>query len=50
MLDAERSLFTTELDLVETRRDQLQSTVNLYRALGGGWQSSLQSSDYANTD
>ena len=50
VLDAERSLFTTELDLVETRRDQLQSTVNLYRALGGGWQSSLQSSDYANTD
>ena len=50
VLDAERSLFTTELDLVETRRDQLQSTVNLYRALGGGWQSSLQSYDYENTD
>ena len=50
VLDAERSLFTTELDLVETRRDQLQSTVNLYRALGGGWQSSSQSSDYENTD
>ncbi|PJK30855.1 efflux transporter outer membrane subunit [Minwuia thermotolerans] len=38
VLDAERSLFTTELDLVETQRDRLQSTVNLYRALGGGWQ------------
>lgn len=38
VLDAERSLFTTELDLVETRRDRLQSAVNLYRALGGGWQ------------
>ena len=50
VLDAERSLFTTELDLVETRRDQLQSTVNLYRALGGGWQSSSQSSDYETTD
>ncbi|WP_146083764.1 TolC family protein, partial [Marinobacter persicus] len=50
VLDAERSLFTTELDLVETRRDHLQSTVNLYRALGGGWQNSLQSSDYENSD
>lgn len=41
VLDAERSLFTTELDLVETQRDRLQSAVNLYRALGGGWQGSL---------
>jgi len=38
VLDAERRLFTTELDLVATKRDRLQSTVNLYRALGGGWQ------------
>lgn len=41
VLDAERSLFSTELDLVETQRDRLQSAVNLYRALGGGWQGSL---------
>ena len=41
VLDAERSLFTTELDLVETQRDRLQSAVDLYRALGGGWQGSL---------
>lgn len=41
VLDAERSLFTTELGLVETQRDRLQSSVNLYRALGGGWNGSL---------
>lgn len=41
VLDAERNLFTTELDLVETQRDRLQSAVNLYRALGGGWQGPL---------
>ncbi|MCG2633925.1 MAG: efflux transporter outer membrane subunit [Gammaproteobacteria bacterium] len=41
VLDAERSLFSIELDLVETQRDRLQSTVNLYRALGGGWQGPL---------
>ncbi|GAB3313173.1 outer membrane factor lipoprotein domain-containing protein [Haliea atlantica] len=41
VLDAERGLFTTELALVETRRDRLQSSVNLYRALGGGWQGPL---------
>jgi multidrug efflux system outer membrane protein len=40
LLDAERSLFTTELDLVATQRDRLQSAVDLYRALGGGWQGS----------
>lgn len=38
VLDAERRLFATELNLVETQRDRLQSTVDLYRALGGGWQ------------
>ncbi len=40
VLDAERSLFAIELDLVETQRDRLRSAVNLYRALGGGWQGS----------
>lgn len=37
VLDAERSLFAAELALVETGRNRLQSVVNLYRALGGGW-------------
>jgi multidrug efflux system outer membrane protein len=41
VLDAERSLFNTQLALVQTQRDRLQATVNLYRALGGGWDGSL---------
>jgi|TARA_R110002124_G_scaffold142182_2_gene306984 multidrug efflux system outer membrane protein len=35
VLDAERRWFTTELDLVATKRDRLRSMVNLYRAMGG---------------
>jgi NodT family efflux transporter outer membrane factor (OMF) lipoprotein len=38
VLDAERNLFTGELDLARLRRDELVSIVTLYRALGGGWQ------------
>ncbi len=37
-LDADRDLFDAELRLAQTRRDELLSIVNLYRALGGGWQ------------
>lgn len=38
VLDAERNLFTGQLDLARLRRDELSAIVNLYRALGGGWQ------------
>ena len=37
VLDAERSLFTSELDLADARRDRLLAVVQAYRALGGGW-------------
>lgn len=37
VLDTERSLFAAELALAETQRNRLQSAVDLYRALGGGW-------------
>jgi outer membrane protein, multidrug efflux system len=37
-LVADSSLFATELSLAQTRRDELVSLVQLYRALGGGWQ------------
>ncbi|MEO6896791.1 MAG: efflux transporter outer membrane subunit [Caldimonas sp.] len=36
-LDAQRSLFTAQQALVQTRALQLQNLVALYRALGGGW-------------
>jgi len=38
VLDAQRSLFGRQLILAELRLQELQSVVQLYRALGGGWQ------------
>ncbi len=37
VLDAERQLFAAEIDLARARFSQLESYVELYRALGGGW-------------
>ena len=37
-LDADRSLFDAERSLAQARRDELLSVVQLYKALGGGWQ------------
>jgi len=37
LLDAERSLFTAELTLVQTEEQELGDVVGLYRALGGWW-------------
>ena len=37
-LDADRELFDAELSLAQVRRDELLSVVQLYKALGGGWQ------------
>jgi len=37
VLDAQRQLFTAEIELARARRDRQQSYVDLYRALGGGW-------------
>ncbi|AMO24295.1 multidrug efflux RND transporter outer membrane channel subunit OprM [Ramlibacter solisilvae] len=37
LLDAQRALYTARLLLVQTRAQQLQSQLLLYKALGGGW-------------
>jgi multidrug efflux system outer membrane protein len=37
-LDADRELFSAELNLSRTRRNELLALVQLYKALGGGWQ------------
>src|SRR5262245_1352568 len=37
-LDADRDLFNAEVSLARTRRDELLALVQLYKALGGGWQ------------
>ena len=38
MLDAQRSLYAARQAYVATRLAQLANQVNLYKALGGGWQ------------
>jgi outer membrane protein TolC len=37
-LDADRDLFNNELILAQGRRNELLALVQLYKALGGGWQ------------
>jgi multidrug efflux system outer membrane protein len=37
VLDAERQLFSAQIDLARAKLSQLQSYIDLYRALGGGW-------------
>ncbi len=37
VLDAQRNLFQGELDLTLLKRQELAAVVQLYRALGGGW-------------
>ena len=38
-LDADRDLFQAQLDLARLRLEEILSIVQLYKALGGGWQS-----------
>ena len=40
VLDALQLLYPAENALAQTQRDQLVAVVNLYKALGGGWQTS----------
>jgi len=42
VLDGQRSLFNAELALAQARGNEYQSLVQLYKALGGGWQGALQ--------
>ena len=37
VLDSQRSLYSAQQSLVDTRRARLSNLVNLYKALGGGW-------------
>jgi len=37
VLDAQRQLFSAEIDLSENQRTHLLAVIDLYRALGGGW-------------
>lgn len=43
-LDAQRTLFTTQLNLVTVKNNLLLAQIDLYRALGGGWSANATSS------
>ncbi len=44
-MDAQRALFDAQLSLSSAKKDRLLAFVNLYRALGGGWQIAEPKSD-----
>jgi multidrug efflux system outer membrane protein len=37
VLDSERNLFNSELNLADARANRMRAVVQAYRALGGGW-------------
>ena len=47
LLDAQRSLFALEQAVVQVRLAQLQNQVQLYKALGGGWNQPAPASEQA---
>ena len=50
LLDAQRSLFSAQQAVVQTRLAQLQSQVTLYKTLGGGWKEADQGALSLRTD
>ncbi|UTH76116.1 efflux transporter outer membrane subunit [Chromobacterium sp. IIBBL 290-4] len=40
VLDAQRSSFQAQLNLVSAKLDRLNATISVYKALGGGWEAS----------
>jgi outer membrane protein, multidrug efflux system len=50
LLDAQRSLFSAQQAVVQTRLAQLQSQVTLYKTLGGGWKDADQGALSLRTD
>jgi outer membrane protein TolC len=45
LLDAQRSLFQVQDSLVQQRLSRLNAAVDLYKALGGGWQLAQQDAE-----
>lgn len=41
VLDTERQLFSAEINLATVTRDQLNAVVQVYNALGGGWEADM---------
>ena len=41
VLDAQRTLFSAQLNVVQVKNSVLLAQIDLYRALGGGWSGQL---------
>ncbi len=44
LLDAQRSLFSTQDNLIAAKQDQLTTAIILFKTLGGGWQNNADTS------
>ena len=49
VLDAQEQLLAAETNLAQTRRDRLVALVDLYRALGGGWEGAVNARTASST-
>ncbi len=47
VLDTQRTLFTTQTQLIQSRQQTLLELINVYQALGGGWPEDLEAIDRA---
>jgi multidrug efflux system outer membrane protein len=50
VIDADQSLFTAELQRIQAYRNSLTAVVQLYKALGGGWQAAALEPAAAGTE
>ena len=50
VLDVERGLLDAELNRIEAQRAQLAATADLFKALGGGWDGTLEGEKSAKSD
>ena len=50
VLDIERGLLDAELNRIEAQRAQLAATADLFKALGGGWDGTLEAEKSAKSD
>lgn len=48
VLEAQQQLFPAQLNLARTRRDESLAVVDLYKALGGGWQDEIEKTKASN--
>ena len=46
LLNTQQSLFSAQISLVQTKLARLQNSINLYVALGGGWDQKKSDGDY----